>query len=848
MIAVALKGLLGRKTRAILTALAIVLGTGMVSATFIFTDTLNKAFNGVFSSSYKQTSVVVTGKQIVTGAATTPTLPASLLPRIEAVPGVEAASGAFLFETVKLVGTDGETIDANGAPQFGFGIDAGDKRFNPLALTAGSWPSGPQQIAIGAATAKDEHYDVGDTIRAKGNTGPIQRYTLTGLVELPGVSLGSATIAMFDVATAQALLGKQGRYGSISVIGTPDATPELLATRIKPLLAATQTVRSSAAQASSDNKTVTGGTGGLRYILLAFAAIALFVGAFVIFNTISMTVAQRTRELATLRTLGASRRQVLRSVLLESAVIGAAASVLGLGLGLLLFKALSILFKGLPEAGTVISPRTVVITMAVGTGVTLLAGLFPALRATRVAPISAVREGAVAPVGRFARYKPYLAGALIVLAVLAIAVGVFSSGGASGVLVPAAAGTLLLLFIGVAMISSRLIPPLIWLVGAPARRLGGSAGRLASANAGRNPSRTAATAAALMIGLALVTFVAVLASGLESSATEDLDRQVKSDYVVAPDRGASSEYFDAAAGRALTSVPGVSRVSAVHSDKARVLGSTVSVHGIDARTIGSVYRFAWKDGSDAVLTKLGDGAIVDSKWATEHKLSIGSRLAIETAEGRTRTLVVRATYHPKFQPVFSGILIDQAAFDRAFPKPQSSYVFVNASSGATPAVTTALKRSLARFSDVTVETKSGWIATENKSISSTLDIFYAFLALSVIVSLFGMVNTLVLSVFERTREIGMLRAIGVSRRQLRRMIRQESVITALIGAALGLPLGVFLAAILTRATASQGISFHLPVAQLAIFTLIAVIAGITAAVLPARRASRLNVLEALQYE
>jgi putative ABC transport system permease protein len=847
MIAVALKGLLGRKTRAILTALAIVLGAGMVSATFIFTDTLNKAFNGVFSSSYKQTSLVVTGKQIVTGAATAPTVPTSLLARIRAIPDVEAASGGFLFATVKLVGANGKTIDANGAPQFGFGIDPSDKRFNPLALTAGSWPSGPDQIAIGAATAAAEHYALGDTIQAKGNTGAARRYTISGLVQMPGVSLGSATIAMFDVATAQALLAKESRYGSISVIATPNVTPQRLAARIRPLLSTTQTVRTSAAQASSDNKTVTGGTGGLRYVLLAFAAIALFVGAFVIFNTISMTVAQRTREFATLRTLGASRRQVLRSVLLESAVIGALASLLGLGLGFVLFKALNTLFKGLPQAGTVISPRTIVVTIAVGTGVTLLAGLFPALRATRVAPISAVREGAVLPVGRFARYKPYLAVVLIALAVLAIAAGVFSGGGASTVLIPAAAGTLLL-FIGVAMISSRLVPPLIWLVGAPARRLGGSAGRLASANSGRNPSRTAATAAALMIGLALVTFVAVLASGLESSATDDLNRQVKSDYVVTPTRGASSEYFDVAAGQAVASVPGVTKVSAVHSDKARVLGSTVSVNGIDGQTIGNVYRFAWKDGSDSALTDLGDGAIVDSKWAAKHKLVIGSPLAIESSDGKTHTFRVRATYHPKFQPVFSGILIDQAAFDRTFPKPQNAYAFVNAASGAAPTITAALKRSLAKFSDVSVNTKAGWIATENKSIKSTLDIFYAFLAMSVIVSLFGMVNTLVLSVFERTREIGMLRAIGVSRRQLRRMIRHESIITALIGAALGLPLGVFLAAILTRATASQGVSFHLPVTQLAIFTLVAVIAGVTAAVLPARRAARLNVLEALQYE
>ena len=430
MIAVALKGLLGRKTRAILTALAIVLGTGMVSATFIFTDTLNQAFNGVFSKPYEQASVVVSGKQIVTGAANTPSVPASLVARIRAVPGVEAASGGFLFATVKLVGANGKAI-GNGGPQFGFGVDPADKRFTPLALTTGRWPSGPGEIAIGAVTAAKEHFAVGDTIGAKG-TGRVHHYTITGLAEIPGVSSGSATLAALDVSTAQVLLGKQGRYDSISVVGSPDVTPRALAARIRPLLSETETVRTSAAEAASVNKSVTGGLSGIKYILLAFGGIALFVGAFVIFNTISMTVAQRTRELATLRTLGASRRQVLRSVLLESAVIGALASLFGLVLGLGLFKALEALFTGLPQAGTVFSTQTVVVTIVLGTGITLLAGLFPALRATRVPPIAAVREGAVLPVGRFHRYKPYVAGVVIVLAVLAIAAGVLSGGGREG--------------------------------------------------------------------------------------------------------------------------------------------------------------------------------------------------------------------------------------------------------------------------------------------------------------------------------------------------------------------------------------------------------------------------------
>jgi putative ABC transport system permease protein len=843
---VALKGLLGRKTRTILTAMAIVLGVGMVSATFIFTDTVQKAFDNVFSSSFKQTSVVVSGKQIVKGSATSPTVPASLLARVRAVPDVQAASGGFLFDTIKLVGRDGKSL-GEGGPQLGFGVDSSDERFNPLSLTEGSWSKGPDQIVIGATTAKKEHYEVGDRIGAKAD-GPVRQYTITGLAEFPGVSSGSATIASLDVPTAQAVLGKAGRFDGISVIAKPGVTPDRLAAEIKPLLPSTVEVRTAEQQAAETSKEIAGGTSIIRYILLAFAAIALFVGSFVIFNTISMTVAQRTREFATLRTLGASRRQVLRSVLVESGAIGLAASVLGIALGYGLAKALDALFHGLPKAGTVVETRTIVVSLVVGTSVTLAAGLFPALRATRVPPISAVREGAALPASRFARFKPFAAGAVIVLAILVIAAGLFGGSSGQSVLIPAAAGTFLL-FIGIAMVSSYLVGPLVRVVGAPARRIGGTAGKLASANSNRNPARTASTAAALMIGLALVTFVATLAAGLQHSTKDDLTRQVRSDYIVVPSESSNSGYFGVEAGASLAHVDGVSAVSAVRSDKAKVLGATVSVTGIDPATILGAYRFAWKDGSNAVLGRLGGGgAVVDTRYAKKQHLHVGSTLAVETSAGRTRTFVVRATYHPRFQPVFEGILVDRTDFDRTFPKPHDAYVFVNAVGGVSDHTTAALQHALAAFSEVDVKTTPAWIKSQTDAIKATLTIFYAFLALSVIVSLFGMVNTLVLSVFERTREIGMLRAVGMSRRQLRRMIRHESIITALIGAALGLPLGVFLAAILTKALSSEGVSFHVPFGQLSYFAYVAVIAGVWAAVLPARRASRLNVLNALQYE
>ena len=435
---------------------------------------------------------------------------------------------------------------------------------------------------------------------------------------------------------------------------------------------------------------------------------------------------------------------------------------------------------------------------------------------------------------------------MIVLAVLAIAAGVLSGGGAKAVLVPAAGG-MLLLFIGVAMISSRLVAPLILVVGLPARRLGGSMGRLASANSGRNPSRTAATAAALMIGLALVTFVAVLASGLETSTKDDLTRQVTSDYVVVPDTSTSATYFDAATGPRSRRPP-ASRAS-------RRSGPTThacSGHRPRQRHRRRHHRRRLSLRVEGRLRRRAH----PPRQRRDRRLQVGEDAqadpsAAPPAAGVERHQAdVRRPRH--LPPEVPGRLRRDPGRSLALrpdvPEPAERLRVRDVASGASPSATAALAKSLRPFSDVTVQSTPGWIKTQLNDIKTTLDVFYAFLALSVIVSLFGMVNTLVLSVFERTREIGMLRAVGVSRRQLRRMIRHESVITALIGAALGLPLGVLLAAILTRALASQGLSFHVPFMQLVAFTAVAVLAGILAAALPARRASRLNVLEALQYE
>ena len=856
MIAVALKGLLARRVRAILTAFAIVLGVAMVSGTFVLTDTIQRAFHGVFSSSYKDTSVTVSGKEVVEGSLSgRPTVPDTLVTTVRALPDVAAASGQLVdfssnTDSVKLIDARGKALGGH-APTFGFGIDPSQPRFNPLELTAGAWPSGPHQVVIDAGTAGKHHYAVGDSIAAAAN-GPAARFTITGLVKLGNVSsLGGATIAAFDVPTAQALLHKRGRVDAISVAAKPGVSQSALAREIKPLLPPRAQVKTADEQAKADEETVSKGIGVIRYLLLAFGAIALFVGAFVIFNTISITVAQRAREFATLRTIGASRRQILRSVLLESIVIGLVASAIGLFLGVGLAKGLNAIFVALgidlPKAGTVFAPRTIVVSMVVGTVVTLVAGIVPAVRATRVPPIAAVREGVVLPTTRLHRYRPFLSGALVVAAIGLIAVGLFGgSTGVSGVLVPLAGGTLLL-FVGIAMISSHLVRPLAAFVGLPARRAGGIAGRLAGENAVRNTGRTATTAAALMVGLALVTFVATLGAGLRASDEDALRRQVKADYVVLP--GKNADTFSSAAGERAAAAPGATLAASVRTDQARVLGETVEVAGVQTPAIGRLYHFDWTRGSDAVLARLGNGAIVAKDDAAAHHLTIGSPLKLQTPTGDTRTFVVKGTYDPpQIDSLFTGVVISEAAFDRVFPRPKNMFTFVDVRGGATSSATAGLERVLAAFPDARVQTRSAWVSERAAAINLILDLFYVLLALSVIVSLFGMVNTLILSVFERTRELGMLRAVGMTRMQMRRMIRHESIITALIGAALGLPLGVFLAGLITQGLSSQGVGFHLPVLSLVAFSVVAVLAGIVAAILPARRAARLNVLSALQYE
>jgi putative ABC transport system permease protein len=573
MIAVALKGLAGRKVRALLTAFAVVIGVTMVSGTLVLTDTIQKAFDGIFGASYEQTDAVIAGKEIVKGSQSgAATVPESLLAEVRALPEVGAAGGTIgptASNTAKIFGRDGKAVGSEGAPQFGLGNDASLPQFSALQLESGEWPQGPGQVAIDADTAAGENFGVGDTV-AVSTLGTKRRFEVTGIATFGGIdSLGGATLAIWDLPTAQTLLGKEGRFDSISIAAKDGTSAEDLVSAVQPLVPASLEVKDSEAQAAADARETNVIVNAIRYFLLGFGAIALFVGAFVIFNTLSITVAQRTREFATLRTLGASRKQVMRSVVIEGLVIGLLASVLGLFAGFGLASLLSAVGGELPEAGMVFSLRTVLVSLLVGTGITLLASVVPARRATRVPPIAAVREGSALPPSRFAAHSLKTAIVVTAASVAAICIGIFAGGLSTLAVVLLLVVGILALFVGVALAAPHLVKPLTHVVGLPARRSGGVAGDLASANSVRNPGRTASTAAALMIGLTLVTVVAVLGAGMRSTVESAVSDQISAPYIL---NGNDGLPFEAAEGDALAGVPGVNTASHVRIDKALVGG------------------------------------------------------------------------------------------------------------------------------------------------------------------------------------------------------------------------------------------------------------------------------------
>ena len=851
----AIRGLLSRRLRTTLTALAIVLGVAMISGTYVLTDSIDQAFDKIFTDIRKGSNAVITGKSAFDlsegSGVDEPTLEESLLGQVQQLPAVAQAEGSVDSDATQLIGDDGKAVVYGGAPNLGFSIADPTSPFNPLTLVEGAWP-GPNEVVVDKETAGKEDYEVGETIGVQVE-GPVERLKVSGIVQFSvGLSIGGATLAGFDLATAQRLMRKQGRLDEIAVAANPDVTDQELLGQIEEILPPGARVLTGTEQASEDASETNEFITFLQGFLLAFGGIALFVGSFVIANSLSITIAQRTRELATLRTLGASRRQVLGSIVVEALVVGVVASVIGLFLGFLLAEGLFWLFDRfgftLPNTGLVFEPRTAVVALLAGILVTLFASLRPALRATRVPPIAAVREGATIAPTRGARFRWIGALATIALGFASLLYGLFGEGlDTTGILLWMGLGALLI-FLGVALFSSRLVRPLAVVLGWPGARLGGVAGGLARDNAKRNPQRTASTASALMIGLALVTLVATLAAGIVETfrgAVDDLWKTSDSDYGITAQNNFSPIPVDAA--NAAAEAPGVVAVMNVRTGEVRAFEDTTFATAVDP-SARELISLTWKDGSQDVLADLGaDGAFVDDGFAEDNNLEVGSSIALTYPSGATRIYVVEGIFDPPTGgSPFGPVTVSTEEWDANVENPRNLYTFVAVEGDVSDENTATLEESLAGFPNAKVQTREEFIDNQIAPLNRILNILYVLLALSVLVSLFGIVNTLVLTVFERTREIGMLRAIGMTRRQVRRMIRWESVITALIGGAIGIALGIVLAALLIARV--DFIDFTFPAFQVVIFVLAAILVGVVAAVFPARRAAKLDPLRAIAYE
>jgi len=849
--AIALRNLGERKLRSVLTSLAIVLGVMMVAGTYVLTDTIDRSFDQIFTQSNEGVDSVITTKEAIeTEDGTVPPFSDKVLAQVQSVDGVAVAEGAIADSQVSIIGADGKPRGGNGAPSLGFSVSVPySDRFDPLTYVEGGPPQTGKELVIDKASADDEGFAVGDQVEVAGRGGT-GTYTLSGIATLGGVdSLGGATFSVLTLPEAQRITGKEGEFDQIAVAADEGTTPERLAANLKAALPDNLDVKTGAENVQSQQDDIGEFTGFLTTALLIFAGVALFVAAFLIFNTFSITVAQRTREFAMLRTLGASRRQILSTVVLEAFVLGLAASIIGvvagIGFAKLISDLLAALGVDLPSTGTVIEPRTVIIGLVLGTGITVLSAIMPARRATKVAPVSGLREGALPPTSGERRRRNVAGAALTALGAVAMVLGIFGAldPGEAWVGVGAVG-----VFLGVTLLSPLLVPPLASVVGAPLERIAGVPGRLARENSTRNPSRTASTAAALMIGLALVSFVTVFAAGIKGSIDDAIDKTLQADLIVSNDDGFSDIPIRVAT--AVGSVDGVEIASPLRFTQDEVDGKGGSLTLIQPSTAADVLRLDWDDGSDELLTNLApDEAVVDSSFADDRGLSVGDTFDAKTASGKTLTFTTVGTFTDN-----SDFIGDYAASDAnaaAYNEERSATnVFLRLAPDAdVDAVRSQIDDLLERdFPTVQSQDQGELKDSIGEQLNALLGIIYALLLLSVVVSLFGIVNTLALTIHERTRELGLLRAVGTSRRQVRRMVRYEAVITALIGALLGLVLGVLFAILVSRPLADEGFTLTIPIAQLIGLMVLAALAGVLAAIGPARRASRQDVLEALAYE
>jgi putative ABC transport system permease protein len=845
-----IKSLLAHKLRLLLTAVAIILGVGFVSGTFVLTDTMNAAFDEVFEGAFEGVDVSVrpvTDDEGPTGEETGelglgPGVPESLLEDVSAVDGVASANGEVQGYAA-IIGSDGEPVGGQGPPQLGVSIDA-DSPDNDR-ITDGAAPSGSDEVAIDSITAENEGFAVGDEITVVTTSGRPESYTLSGILDME--NLGGASLAMFDLPYAQELFDREGEFNSIVVSAEAGVSQDELAERVQTAVGSDYEAVTGETVADESAADLEEGLSFFNLGLLVFGGVALFVGAFIINNTFSIIIAQRTRELALLRCLGASRTQVRNSVLLESAIVGLVAAVVGLGVGVLLALGLQGVLSAfgieLPSTTPQILPRTLIVALLVGVVVTVVSALVPARKATRVPPVAALREEAVSLTGTRTRLRTMVGGTITAVGVGVLLIGLF--GGPDNPLYYVGGGAVVIL-LGVGALGPLIARPLARVIGWPIDRGLRLPGRLARQNAMRNPKRTAATASALMIGLALVSFVTIFGASLRASIDDQLEQAFTFDYVLS---GGSTfgapQPVSPAVVEDLRAESDLSAVTPFAFGAATIDGSDTFVQAADPEGVERVLNVEMVDGS---LADLGEGGIVVSKdIADEHGWSVGSPVDVRLVR-ESDTLTVAAIHDSP--NALGEYLLAPEDYQRLSGDQGVFQVYVDAAEGVAAAdARAAVEGVVDAYPTLNVQDQAELREETSGSIDQLLNIFYALLGLSIVIALFGIVNTLVLSILERIRELGLLRAVGMERRQVRSMIRWEAVIIAIMGALLGMVVGTFFGWTTIRALADEGLSsFAIPYGQMAFFLVLAALAGILAAVLPGRRAARIDVLRAIATE
>jgi putative ABC transport system permease protein len=844
---VTIKGLLAHKLRLALTALAIVLGVTFVSGTLVLTDTLHNTFSSLFSKIYQNVDFEIRGVAAFSGenagTATRNPIPESILPSIKAVPGVEVAEGG-VTGYAQFVAPDGKAVTTQGAPTIGSSFTT-DQRLSSLHLVSGTAPSSPTQVAMDEGTAKKYHFAIGDHVEVLLPGAP-KTFTISGFLRFGSAdNLAGATIAAFQLSTAQQLFGEVGHFDAIDVITTPGADKAAVERSIAKVLPPGVEVVTGQTVADEQSGAINQALGFFSTALLIFAFISLFVGGFTIFNTFSITVGQRTRELALLRIVGASRRQVFRSMLLEALLVGLAASLIGLGLGVLTAMGLEVLLKAfgitLPAGPLIFKSSTVVAALVVGVGVTLVSAISPARRAVRIPPIAAL-SSYQGEAQESSHRRLVIGGVVGVLGIGILAVGL-SQPAIQLVGVGAVA-----IFIGVGMLAPSVARPVSSVVGRPLARLLGISGKLGRENSMRSPRRTAQTASALMVGLALVSTIAVFGASLSKSATSSVSDAISADYIVAgATNGGPPTGFSIAAAQAAASVPGVTTVSNIFGGRFEFRSSLANLAGIAPKDVSSTINVTMESGT-AAEALAANQLLIDTTTANNDHLTVGSTVPVTFAKTGPTTMTIGGIYKPNI--VLGSYLTSTAFFQAHFAASTLPVaMLIKTAGGATAATSAAIKKGLHEFPNLTVQTRAEFEKTQQAQVNQLLGLVYALLALAIVIALIGIVNTLMLSVFERTHEIGLLRAVGMRRRQIKAMIRSEAVILSLFGAIIGVIVGTGLGVALSVSLKQQGITdLVIPFSSLIVFLVIAALLGLGAASWPARRAAKLNVLDAIAAE